>query len=148
MIEIEEIDHALAVARNRLDVGWRADARGILEMLNEELGGNLPKLWRAAMVIESGWPIDWTELREECLLATNAQIIAVMERQAKEAVGRDKINHDRRDRANDRMDDVRAAFMPGDSAETVRRRIIRNGGPVYSARSISRDLRKLRGASN
>lgn len=149
MIEIVEIDHALSLAKDRHKVGWYAEARGILEMLNQELGGGLPKLWRATVVIESGWVIDWAELREECLLAANAKIIATLEREAKESVGRDKINRERSHSASDRMDEVRAAYRQGGgSAEQVRRRIVQNGGPEYSTRSISRDLKKIRDNPN
>jgi len=65
-------------------------------------------------------------------------------RAKKEASGLKNVNANRRDVAADRLDEVRAVYCNGDSAEKVRRKIINNGGEAYPLRSIQRDLRKLR----
>ena len=65
-------------------------------------------------------------------------------REMKESRGRDNLNNDRRDAAADRLDEVRNAYRPGDTAEQVRRKIIARGGEGYPLRSIQRDLRKIR----
>ena len=65
-------------------------------------------------------------------------------RALKEARGLKNVNSNRRDAAADRVDEVRAVYKTGDSAEAVRRKIIRAGGEAYALRSIQRDLKKIR----
>ena len=65
-------------------------------------------------------------------------------RAAREARGRDAVNADRADRATDRLDEVRAVYRPGDSAEQVRRKIMARSGENYPLRTIQRDMKKIR----
>jgi hypothetical protein len=157
MIEIAEIDHALDLARYRVekapDVGeagrqMLAEARSILEMLGEQIGSAGPVLWRATLDVESGHAIDWGALRDECLLASNFWIMRGIKRHTEEGKGRDKLNRDRKDKARDRRDEIRMVYRPGMSAEDVRRAIVRAGGENHKLRTIQGDLKKIRSGEN
>lgn len=153
MIEIAEIDHALDLARYRVERapclgedGHRmlTEARNILEMLGDQIGGAGPLLWRATMNVESGYAVDWRAVRDECLIAANLWIMRGIERTTKESEGRDRLNRDRKDKAKDRHDEIRMVYRPGMSAEDVRRAIVRAGGENHKLRTIQDDLKKIR----
>lgn len=66
-------------------------------------------------------------------------------REIKEREGLAKVNANRRDAVADRLDEIRAVFRPGDSAERVRSKLEKAGCGNYPLRTIQRDLKKLRG---
>jgi hypothetical protein len=143
MIEIEEVNHALDLARDRAEAGMRHEAAGIMADLDRELGGHVFGLKRAQWDVTSGHAIDWGDLRDEAHLAVNAQIIAAMDREAKRGKGRDKLNRGRKFEAADRMDEVRAVYRPGLSAEKVRQKL-ESAGTSMPLRSVQRYLKKIR----
>jgi len=148
MIEIAEIDHALRLACDRAECRLWAEVHGILEMLRDEIGSCGPELTRAIYIAETSGrerEVGWAEIREECLLAVNAEIIRVLRRTELEAKGLAAINRARQEERDDRRELVRREYRPGDSAEAVRRKIVKYHGENFRARTLSRDLKEMFG---
>ncbi len=147
MIEIEEIDHALDLARDRAEHKQWAHVGSILGLLRDELGHCGPELCRSLYIAETaGWAqaIDWLAIREEALAVINAYIVKAQMRAKYEDKGRARINNDKKDRAEERRDAVRRLSADGAPPHIVRQRVIQALEGAPSLRTIQDDLKKIR----
>lgn len=145
MTDIDDLDVALAVARDNAAAGLPENAATVLDTLVGRTGWAGPAIVRAARQLRDGaGPVDWEAVREEYLQAVvNVTVVRAEERAAAEGEGLAKVNNNRRDKAADRRDEVRPLAARGLSAEQIRHTLERQGSS-YPLRTIQRDMKKIR----
>ena len=149
MIEIEELDHVLALARDRLDAGRKDEAADYLDQLIGSFKTVPEWVWpearRAQRDMMSGASVDWQSTRDEFLLAINSTIVRTLNRHEAEHKGLLNQNADRKDRAEHRREEIRQVYKRGMSAGDVVNALKRANFGEYKRSTIEKDLQKIRG---
>lgn len=147
MIEIAEIDHVITLAQDRQKAEMPEESSDYLNQLIEALAPdwNWPDTRFAQMRIRTGGLVDWHAVREEMLLAVNSTLVKTLGRHESESRGRNNLNANKRDKAEDRRDEIRQVYRVGMSAGDVENALRQADLGPYPRSTIEKDLRKIRG---
>ncbi len=139
---------------------WVDDLKGPKQFTNlkfrqrqEGAANECRKRWEAleSRRVEVG--LSASELDEYALLASLAfdyldtALRPTRIREDREGAGLENKNADRRDKAEDRRDEIRQVYKPGMSAGDVERALNQHSFGPYKRSTIEKDLKKIRGSA-